>query len=62
MLTAGGTSGTGNGANSELYDPKTETWSTTGSLANGHSGHTATLLPNGKVLVAGGVTASCGTL
>jgi hypothetical protein len=30
------------------------TWSVTGSLANGRYDHTATLLSNGKVLVAGG--------
>src|SRR5438105_1762049 len=29
-------------------------WSYTGSLNTPRSGHTATLLPNGKVLVAGG--------
>ena len=30
------------------------TWSATGSLTTRTNGHTATLLPNGKVLVAGG--------
>jgi hypothetical protein len=37
-----------------LYDPATETWSATGSLATARLSHTATLLPNGKVLAAGG--------
>jgi hypothetical protein len=34
------------------------TWSTTGSLKSARSGHTATLLPNGRVLVAGGFNTS----
>ena len=49
---------------SELYDPNTGTWSVTGSLNTDRLSHTATLLPNGSVMVAGGdqcsVSIGCG--
>jgi N-acetylneuraminic acid mutarotase len=38
----------------ELYDPVAGTWSRTGDLNTSVGGHTAILLPSGKVLVTGG--------
>jgi hypothetical protein len=42
-------------SNSELYDPATGEWASTGALGTGREIHTATLLSIGNVLVAGGV-------
>ena len=39
----------------ELYDPKSGSWSPTTSSTQPRAGHTATLLQDGRVLVAGGV-------
>src|SRR5262249_36729966 len=39
----------------ELYDPASGAWSHTGALPTAVRCHTATLLPSGPVLVAGGI-------
>jgi N-acetylneuraminic acid mutarotase len=40
-------------ATAEVYDPRTGKWSVTGSMTTPRAWHTATLLANGMVLVAG---------
>jgi WD40 repeat protein len=64
VLAAGGSGGGSNALSSaELYNPATGTWSVTGSMNQGRSGlngagPSATLLPDGQVLIAGGEDAS----
>jgi serine/threonine protein kinase/N-acetylneuraminic acid mutarotase len=57
VLVAGGSNSQNGGtylASAELYDPAAATWSSAASMSGPRSGHTAALLPDGQVLVAGG--------
>jgi N-acetylneuraminic acid mutarotase len=58
VLVAGGqhivNESNGGVTSAEVYDPATGTWHSTGTMPTGHGAATASLLPDGQVLVAGG--------
>ncbi len=57
VLVAGGTSSTSSPQalpSAEIFDPTINVWSTAAPMGTARSGHTATRLADGKVLVAGG--------
>jgi galactose oxidase-like protein/Kelch motif protein len=62
VLVVGGVAGNPSSAqylsSAELYDPQTRRWRLTGSLQTARADHSATLLADGRVLIAGGRGAS----
>lgn len=61
VLVTGGKSYNGGGvftASAELYDPAANKWGNVASMATARYDHSATLLGNGKVLIAGGSDSS----
>jgi len=62
VLVAGGSGPSGNSAgwisSAELYDPTTETWTNIPPMSTPRAWATGTLLPGGKILVAGGYASS----
>lgn len=60
VLIAGGFGGSGTESDpyrsTEIYDPGTGSFQPSGNMTIGRSSHTATLLKNGKLLIAGGWT------
>ena len=49
----------GNLSSVEVYQPLTGTFAAAGTMTTPRAGHTATLLPDGRVLIAGGSSTDC---
>ncbi len=58
---AGGLSGDVSSASVELYNPQQGSWTVVESLATARTGHAASVLADGRVLVSGGEAATRGT-
>lgn len=56
VLVTGGAAGDLYWSSSEIFDPATGRWTTTGPMAARRAGHSASALPDGTVFVVGGLT------
>jgi RHS repeat-associated protein len=61
VLIAGGVTGTATVNTSQLWNPANGQWGSGPTLDAARHGHTATLMPNGNVLVTGGMNLASGT-
>jgi hypothetical protein len=62
VLVTSGSDSSGDLATAELFDPATGTFMATGAMSEPRSEHTATLLANGTVLLAGGTAGNAAEL
>jgi N-acetylneuraminic acid mutarotase len=59
VLVAGGESdGSSRIGSADIFDPQSNKWTTTGSMAQPRSGAMSALLPDGRVIVVGGLGAN----
>jgi hypothetical protein len=58
LVAGGGGNDPAASAHAALYDPSSNSWTSTGSLNTGRHGHAAVVLPDGRVLAAGGIKAN----
>ncbi|MGH9282643.1 MAG: kelch repeat-containing protein, partial [Acidimicrobiales bacterium] len=62
VVVVGGVNPNGQLASTEVYDPGPGSWTASGALATPRANHTATALPDGRVMVAGGMSGVSGSV
>ena len=54
VIVVGGENDEGKIATAEVYDPASDTWTVVSQMVDGRSGHSMEMLPDGRLMVAGG--------